>query len=1098
MKRRLVIQFARMGDAMQSLPLLDRMRRLHPQDEIILLTDTSVAPLLERLSGIDQVFGFPAEKGWHAARQPDWQPQFEWWQKALDPLLAQQFDQVTVLNYSRMAVIVGDMVPAEQRVGYWLSSDRHQIQQSPPINLLFATVQHRRWARWHLSDIYAMLEPGDEGDNHPITTVSNAVSWQFDPRHSEDSDNKEIALIIGAGDPKRLLTIDFYVRLIDRILESDQMVITLIGGAAESERQEQILSRLPSIHRSRVRETAGEIPLTDLPTRLHNCDLVVGPDTGPLHIAAWCGVPLLGLYFASASVHQTGPYGQNCHVIDTVTPCRICREDEPCHRNDCRNALTPDSVASAIRWMLSADGSGTGTGSDCPEGFPTEELRWRTAAFDRWGITYPEVPDGSPDMHTVTQHEIFGRLLLPHGGGSPKELNLPTEFQQDLSRLCRGETVSGDSENYAVFQEFLKLEDEQGRGEVREKLVGMLSKTSDDALKLRWSVIIPVYNQCHLTRKCLESLVKTTNGWDVEIVVVDNGSTDDTAEMVDSWGGTVRRVSLGENRGFAVGCNQGAWAAKSDWLFFLNNDTEVQPGWIESLTEAAVRHGSNTILGAKLLYPDGRIQHAGVAFDQEGQPVHVGKGCSRDDPRWMDETWYPAVTAAAMGVSRLTFLKLGGFDEQYLNGYEDVDLCLKAAEQGMKSLVVPGVQIYHYQGHTPGRYQHDARNEELFQERWATTIQTHPEWQEKPVPADTITQLKELPVVNALSRHFAVVMGEPPYYPSPTLRLISPLNALKESGFLDYSVISHTDNRTDFRRQLESTNGVNAIILQRMLPQDWMMEEVLEYLDRTNTPLIVDTDDLVIGRFSNGSPRAHEHAAKEKWFLDAIRRSSVVTVSTEVLKRELARYDESARIEVLPNFVDPGIWQTNRDAAFDSDQKIRMGFFGSETHTLDLAMITPAIRHILEAHPGQVELCCWGCITEELKTLEGVRYMGPYDPDYNQYAARLPAVPVHFALVPLMSNRFNRAKSSIKYLELGISGIPGIYSDLEPYHRVVHHDENGAVVSNNTWDWVEAMSKLIEDNQHRKKIAENAKRDVIEHHMLPQHLDEWKKVLSDF
>ena len=107
-------------------------------------------------------------------------------------------------------------------------------------------------------------------------------------------------------------------------------------------------------------------------------------------------------------------------------------------------------------------------------------------------------------------------------------------------------------------------------------------------------------------------------------------------------------------------------------------------------------------------------------------------------------------------------------------------------------------------------------------------------------------------------------------------------------------------------------------------------------------------------------------------------------------------------------------------------------------------------------------------------------------------------MPVHFALVPLMSNRFNRAKSPIKYLELGISGIPGIYSDLEPYHRVVHHDENGVVVSNNTWDWVEAISRLIEDSQHRMRIAENAKRDVIEHHMLPQHLDEWKKVLSGF
>jgi glycosyltransferase involved in cell wall biosynthesis len=568
--------------------------------------------------------------------------------------------------------------------------------------------------------------------------------------------------------------------------------------------------------------------------------------------------------------------------------------------------------------------------------------------------------------------------------------------------------------------------------------------------------------------------------------------------MVDNWGGKVRRVSLGENRGFSAACNRGAWHAKSDWLLFLNNDTEALPGWIEALTDAAVRHGSDTIFGAKLLYPDDRIQHTGVAFDGEGQPVHVGKGCSVSDPRWMDEQRYPAVTAAAMGVSRLTFLKLGGFDEQYMNGYEDVDFCLKASERDVTSLVVPGVQFYHYQGHTPGRYQHDARNEELFQHRWAATIQAHSEWQEQSSLADNAHQPEELPTVSVARRRFMVVMGEPPNYPSPTLRLISPLNALKEGGFLDYVIINATTNRANFRRRLESIGGVNAVILQRTLPHDWMMEDVLEYVDRTNTPLIVDTDDLMIGRHSKSIFRKHKHISIEKWFLNAVSRSSVVTVSTDVLKQELSKHNKSARIEVLPNLVDPGIWQTDRNVASDTDEKVRIGYFGSETHTLDLAMITPAIRHILNSYPGQVELCCWGCITEELKTLQGVRYMGPYDPDYNQYAARLPDMPVHFALVPLMSNRFNRAKSPIKYLELGISGIPGIYSDLEPYHRVVHHDDNGMVVSNNTWDWVKAISKLIEDSQHRTRIARNAQRDVIEHHMLPAHLDKWREVLNDF
>ena len=130
------------------------------------------------------------------------------------------------------------------------------------------------------------------------------------------------------------------------------------------------------------------------------------------------------------------------------------------------------------------------------------------------------------------------------------------------------------------------------------------------------SIVIPVFNKRELTEACLASLRRHTSAPETEVIVVDNGSTDGTGEWLRELEakGELRALLHLENLGFARACNAGAAAARGELLLFLNNDTEVTDGWLEPLTRTLADDPYVGAVGSRLLFPDGTIQHAGVAL----------------------------------------------------------------------------------------------------------------------------------------------------------------------------------------------------------------------------------------------------------------------------------------------------------------------------------------------------------------------------------------------------------------------------------------------------------------------------------------------------
>lgn len=236
------------------------------------------------------------------------------------------------------------------------------------------------------------------------------------------------------------------------------------------------------------------------------------------------------------------------------------------------------------------------------------------------------------------------------------------------------------------------------------------------------SIIIPVYDKVEYTEKCIKAIIMNTNPHiNYEIIVVDNGSTDGTRQFLKGLLGNVQVLNNTTNLGFAKACNQGVALARARYLVFLNNDTIPFPGWLEPLFEGIEKDGAD-IVGAKLIYPWGRIQHAGVAFNNDDIGFHLFRRMPYNSKEVDKKRWVQCVTGACMFMKKETFIELGGFCEEYINGVEDVDFCLTAVSKGKKILYNNESLIVHYEETSVGRKKYDQQNLEKFFTRWKNKI----------------------------------------------------------------------------------------------------------------------------------------------------------------------------------------------------------------------------------------------------------------------------------------------------------------------------------------------------------------------------------------
>lgn len=238
---------------------------------------------------------------------------------------------------------------------------------------------------------------------------------------------------------------------------------------------------------------------------------------------------------------------------------------------------------------------------------------------------------------------------------------------------------------------------------------------------MKISIIIPAFNNLNFTINCITSILTENKYLNTEIIVIDNGSKDKTSDIIQNLYPKIKIIKNIKNLGFAKACNQGAESSSGDLLIFLNNDTEVTNGWIEKLLECIKRLINVGIVGCKLLYPNHKVQHAGVSFSKYNVH-HIYRNFPPNHPAVNKYRQFQAVTAACMLVSRNLFIHLGGFDESFINGFEDLDFCFRVRSHGLKVMYNPDSVVIHHESKSLGRHDNHKHNASYFSSRWASSV----------------------------------------------------------------------------------------------------------------------------------------------------------------------------------------------------------------------------------------------------------------------------------------------------------------------------------------------------------------------------------------
>lgn len=506
----------------------------------------------------------------------------------------------------------------------------------------------------------------------------------------------------------------------------------------------------------------------------------------------------------------------------------------------------------------------------------------------------------------------------------------------------------------------------------------------------RASVVIPVFDQCSHTLVCLRALAAHPPQAAIEIIVVDDGSSDHTPVWLPQISGLRYHRRTG-NGGFIVACNDGERIAHGEFLVFLNNDTVPQPGWLDALLSTFDEHPRTGLAGSQLLYPDGRLQEAGGVVFADGSTWNYGRFESPDAPRHAFVREADYCSGAAIAIRRDLFVRLGGFDTRYSPAYfEDADLAFGVRESGFEVIYQPASRVVHLEGATAGTHTgrgakaYQVRNRSVFFNKWREQLAGHfpPEMSAE---AAALRRFRSsVLIIDALTPQ--------PDRDSASLRMVNLMRMLREEGA--HVVFLPTDRRNagTYTCQLQQLgvevwHAPHASRLSSWLRKNgsrfdtvlvsrhYVMREMLPLLRRyaPRARMVFDSVDLHYMRERRGAALKGDTSAARsaettrRLELDVIERSDVTLVVSQTERDLLAQDAPHAQVEVLSNLHHVA------DSGLEFGQRHGLLFVGGFRHPPN----EDAIRWFVEAvwplirarKPGLQLHCIGGDVTAEVKAL---------------------------------------------------------------------------------------------------------------------------------
>ena len=362
MKKVLVIQLCRIGDILMTGPTLRGLRREYPSAEISLMVMDAFAATPLPVHLYDRLLSFPLGglAGTLARREAGWEPALEQLKSFVRDCTSTPFDLIVNLTHTDMSALITSLLPARRRAGLVMRADRRRGIDSAWMTHMRAAVRSRDMVCFHLVDLFAWtagvardalgLEMDITNDDHAWAA---ACAWA-----RPDGARPLIAMQLGASAESKQWPIERFAALADA-LDPALGDIVLIGGP-----QERALATAFRAAAARpVFDSIGGTTLRQLGALLQRCQLLITNDTGPMHVAAAVGTPVMDISSGPVSAHETGPYGVGHIVIEPDIACYPCPLDSECHHYACRTSLTPTDAAAVASYALGATPPPTLTGA---------------------------------------------------------------------------------------------------------------------------------------------------------------------------------------------------------------------------------------------------------------------------------------------------------------------------------------------------------------------------------------------------------------------------------------------------------------------------------------------------------------------------------------------------------------------------------------------------------------------------------------------------------------------------------------------------------------------------------------------------------------
>jgi glycosyltransferase involved in cell wall biosynthesis len=630
------------------------------------------------------------------------------------------------------------------------------------------------------------------------------------------------------------------------------------------------------------------------------------------------------------------------------------------------------------------------------------------------------------------------------------------------------------------------------RTQTVEYTVGCLPKVS---------VIVPTRDQAALLEACVDSLLEITRYPDFEVLIVDNGSTEPAAvgylQEIAKRDARVRVLRYDWPYSFSAINNFAAEDAAGEVLLLLNNDTQVlHDDWMMQMVGHAMRPEAGAV-GARLVFPDGRIQHAGVVLGLMGTADHPGIGTPMTEPGYMGRLQvaqnFSAVTGACLMVRKQLYRQVGGLDGRDFNVlFNDVDFCLRLVKAGYKNVWTPQATLVHHasvsiKANADAAAIERARRERVaLQERWGGWLSADPAFNRNLSLASQSVRVEvEIsPAWDPTFRERPRVMAFPlDAQGTGHYRVWGPLAALDRAALAQFSLLpAHGSQATQVR--VPNLPELLRAAPDTLLVQHGYLDLFLEWIERyrrhSRTFLVSGQDDNLLDVPDDNPLKKKLVDGLEGRMARAMGQCDRLIVTTPPLAEVYRRFIDDIR--VVPNQLDGSRW-----LGLASKRRVgckpRVGWAGALQHLGDLKWLEPVVR----ALHREVEWVFMGMCPDNLR---------PYVAEFHapvplpKYPAALAGLNLDLAIAPLEMNRFNEAKSDLRILEYGALGWPVIATDIFPYQG-----KPVTVLGNQPDRWVAAIRERVNDLDALALEGDRLREWVLNNRLLENNLDAWLRAL---